>query len=98
MKIDQPNISSANTAQGVTSNSPAGPRNTSPLAGHGDQAELSGLSKAIQSFQSGRSDRIDRLTALVRSGNYDVSPVKVSSAIVNEALSTGSQPQGAQAR
>jgi anti-sigma28 factor (negative regulator of flagellin synthesis) len=98
MKIDQQNIASANTSQATALNPSGGARNTSALSSQGDQAELSGLSKAIQSFQSDRSARIDKLTALVRSGNYDVSPAKVSGAIVNEALGAGSQPSGAVVR
>jgi anti-sigma28 factor (negative regulator of flagellin synthesis) len=98
MKIDQQNVTGATTAQAAAINQTAGQRNTSAPASQGDQAELSGLSKAIQSFQSDRSARIDKLTALVRSGKYDVSPAKVSGAIVNEALGAGSQPSGAVVR
>jgi hypothetical protein len=98
MKIDQQNIASANTAQTVALNPSTGQRNTSALGGQSDLAELSGVSRAIQSFQSDRSARIDQLTALVRSGKYDVSPVKVSGAIVSEALSAGSQPAGTVAK
>jgi anti-sigma28 factor (negative regulator of flagellin synthesis) len=98
MKIDQQNIAGANAAQAAALNPNSGQRNTSVSASQSDQAELSGLSKAIQSFQNDRTARIDKLTALVRSGKYDVSPAKVSGAIVNEALSVGSQPSGGVAR
>jgi anti-sigma28 factor (negative regulator of flagellin synthesis) len=98
MKIDQQNIAGANSAQTVALNRSVGQRGTGAQGGNGDQAELSGLSKAIQSFQTDRAARIDKLTALVRSGKYDVSPAKVSSAIVGEALSAGSQPSGVVAR
>jgi hypothetical protein len=98
MKIDQQNIASATTAQTAALNPNAGQRNTSALASQSDQAELSGLSKAIQSFQTDRAARIDKLTALVRGGKYDVSPAKVSGAIVNEALGAGSQPSSAVVR
>lgn len=98
MKIDQQNIAGANSTQTVALNASAGQRGSVASGGNGDQAELSGLSKAIQSYQTGRAARIDNLTALVRSGKYDVSPAKVSSAIIGEALSAGSQPPGVVAR
>jgi anti-sigma28 factor (negative regulator of flagellin synthesis) len=98
MKIDQQNIAGANSAQTAALNPSTGPRNAAALGSSGDQAELSGLSRAIQSFQSDRAARVDKLTALVRSGKYDVSSAKVSSAIVSEALSAGSQTSGTIAR
>lgn len=98
MKIDQQNIAGANSAQTVALNPSSGQRGSSTLGNNGDQAELSGLSRAIQSFQSDRTARVDKLTALVRNGKYDVSPAKVSSALVSEALNAGSQPSGAVAQ
>ena len=98
MKIDQQNIASASSTQTAALNQAAGPRTSYVQGSSGDQAELSGVSKAIQSFQSDRSARIDKLTALVRSGQYNASPALVSGAIVNEALNAGSQSAGAVVR
>lgn len=92
MKIDQQNIASTGSSQAASLTPGSGQRGASVLGGSGDQAELSGISRAIQSFQSDRAARIDKLTALVRSGKYDVSPAQISSAIVGDALSAGSQP------
>jgi anti-sigma28 factor (negative regulator of flagellin synthesis) len=98
MKIDQQNIAGVSSTQATTLNPASGQRNPAASGSSGDQAELSGLSKAIQSFQSDRTARVDKLTALVRSGKYDVNPSLVSGAIVREALSAGSQAPGAAAR
>jgi hypothetical protein len=101
MKIDQQNIASAASSQAAAVSPAAGQRNSSVFGGSGDQAELSGLSRAIQSFQSDRTARLDKLTALVRSGKYEANPAQVSSAIVSDALSSnppGSQAAGAVAR
>jgi anti-sigma28 factor (negative regulator of flagellin synthesis) len=94
MKIDPQNVTGANASQPASLIQAAGQRSSTAIGSSSDQAELSGLSKAIQSFQSDRSARVDRLAALVRSGKYDASPAKVSSAIVNEALSAGSPTVG----
>jgi hypothetical protein len=96
MKIDQQNIASASSSQAAAVSPVAGQRNSSVFGGGGDQAELSGLSRAIQSFQSDRTARIDKLTALVRSGKYEANPTQISSAIVSDALN--SHPAGAVAR
>lgn len=96
MKIDQQNIASAGSSQAAAVSPSAGQRNASVLGGSGDHAELSGVSRAIQSFQSDRAARINKLTALVRSGKYEASPPQVSSAIVGDALN--SHPAGAVAR
>jgi anti-sigma28 factor (negative regulator of flagellin synthesis) len=98
MKIDQQNIASAGSSQAAAAVTATGQRSSVAFGGGGDQAELSGISKAIQSFQSDRAARIDRLTALVRSGKYDASSTHVGSAIVSDALNAGSQPAGAVAR
>jgi hypothetical protein len=98
MKIDQQNVAGPSSSQAAALNQPAGPRSSSFSGSNLDQAELSGLSKAIQSFQSDRSARVDKLTALVRSGKYDANPALVSSSIVSEALSAGSQSAGSVAR
>jgi anti-sigma28 factor (negative regulator of flagellin synthesis) len=98
MKIDQQNVSGAIGAQSIAFNPSTGQSRSSAIGGSGDQAELSGLSQAIQTFQSDRSARVGQLTALVRSGKYDVSPALISSGIVNEALSAGSQAVSAVSR
>jgi anti-sigma28 factor (negative regulator of flagellin synthesis) len=100
MKIDQQNIpgSIASSTQGVALNSAAGQYRSALSGGNGDQAELSGLSQAIQTFQSDRSARVDQLTALVRSGKYEVNPALISKGIINEALSVGSQQAGVAAQ
>jgi hypothetical protein len=96
MKIDQPNVPGAGTAssagatKSIAASAYGGLGRSGSLSGGGDQAELSGISQAIQSYQSDRSARIGKLTALVRSGKYDVSPALISGAIVGEALSAGS--------
>jgi len=95
MKIEQQNIASASSSQAASVSPATGLRSSSVFGSSGDQAELSGLSRAIQSFQSDRSSRIDKLTALVRNGKYDVSPSLIGKAIVGDALSAGSQPAGA---
>jgi anti-sigma28 factor (negative regulator of flagellin synthesis) len=101
MKIDQQNASaissgtSTNATQGAALNSAAGQYRTAASGGNGDQAEISGLSRAIQTFQNDRSARVGQLTALVRSGKYEVSPALISKGIVSEALSSGSQSGGA---
>jgi anti-sigma28 factor (negative regulator of flagellin synthesis) len=91
MKIDQQNIAGANSSQSIALNSTSGQRTPTAAPTAGDQAELSGISKAIQSFQSDRSSRVAQLTALVRSGQYDVSPSLIAGGIVNEALGATSQ-------
>lgn len=96
MKIDQQNISSTGSSSSAAITSASGQRGSSGIGSSGDQAELSGISRAIQSFQSDRAARIDKLTALVRSGKYDVSPAQISSAIVGDALNAGAS--GAVAR
>jgi hypothetical protein len=96
MKIEQQNIASAGSSQAAALSPAAGQRNSSVFGGAGDQAELSGVSRAIQSFQSDRAARIDKLTALVRSGTYEANPAQVSGAIVSDALNA--QPAGAEAR
>ena len=98
MKIDQQNVAGASSTQSATLNQSTSARTSYTQGSSVDQAELSGVSKAIQSFQSDRSARIDKLTALVRSGKYDASPALVSGAIVNEALSAGSQSAGSVVR
>ncbi len=107
MKIDQQNVAGAGASQSLSQgvsqgvsqsaalNSAAGQYRSASLGSGGDQAELSGLSQAIQTFQSDRSARVGQLTALVRSGKYDASPALISSGIVSEALSAGSQQAGA---
>jgi len=95
MKIDQQNIAGTGASQSVVSSSTTGSYRSASLGGGGDQAELSGLSQAIQTFQSDRSARVGQLAALVRSGKYDASPALISSGIVSEALSTSSQQAGA---
>ncbi len=91
MKIDQQNVSGANSSQNIALNSASGQRAPAIAASSGDQAELSGISKAIQSFQSDRSSRVAQLTSLVRSGQYDVSPSLIAGGIVTEALGASSQ-------
>jgi hypothetical protein len=98
MKIDQQNVASTTSSQSIGSSSSSGQRKFAALGNSGDQAELSGLSKAIQTFQGDRASRVNQLTALVRSGQYDANPARISAGIVNEALSAGSQPAGAVAR
>jgi anti-sigma28 factor (negative regulator of flagellin synthesis) len=95
MKIDQQNVAGAGASQNVALNQTTGQYRSTSLGSGGDQAELSGLSQAIQTFQSDRSARVGQLTALVRSGKYDVSPALISSGIVSDALSAGSQQSGA---
>jgi anti-sigma28 factor (negative regulator of flagellin synthesis) len=98
MKIDQQNIAGAGSTQAAALNPASAQRTSTFTATSGDQAELSGVSKAIQSFQSDRAARIDKITALVRGGKYDVSSDLIGRGIVNEALVAGSQPVGAVAR
>jgi anti-sigma28 factor (negative regulator of flagellin synthesis) len=97
MKIDQQNIASTGSSQSVAaanlnaSNNASSGGRSSAAGNSSDEAELSGVSRAIQSFQGNRADRVNQLAALVRNGQYHANPALVSHGIVNEALSAGTQ-------
>jgi anti-sigma28 factor (negative regulator of flagellin synthesis) len=98
MKIDPQNVASASVSSSAPVQSAFGQRSSTAQNSSGDHAELSGTSKVIQSYQTNRSSRVEQLTALVRSGQYEVNPARVSSSIVGESIGASSQSSAAVAR
>lgn len=89
MKIDQQNLSGVNQSAGTTAagSNQAGASRSVSTGDSGDQAEISGASRAIQSFHSDGANRVTQLSAAFQNGSYNVDPALVSSSIVTEALS-----------
>ena len=79
-------VSSTSDTAPVSGGSTRGGRNVES-SGSRDSISVSGASSALNSLFADRTARIQQLAATVQSGQYQVSSVELSNAIVGHAVS-----------